>query len=298
MKNDMRVSDSDQSGMNQLDKERSEIVVRKAEKLTTATYMVSDIIPDREPIKWKMRETSIDLLSDITLSATASSSERLAYLRGVTKRIEKMLSFLDIANATRMLSEMNVRILREEYAALARDVEVLLRDLLSGALPRASALPPMYRRDRQSERREVAQSDRAPERSAEHPHSSSSFSADRISASARESEPRLPSSPASPLPVSSQSGTSFVPHTPETNASSRPTPPPLGDRDSRIGREDRRKIILALLKQRSRLTVKDIAKSIPGFSEKTIQRELAAMLVDRLVIKEGEKRWTTYSLIS
>ena len=66
--------------------------------------------------------------------------------------------------------------------------------------------------------------------------------------------------------------------------------------DNRIGKEDRRKIIQALLKQRSKLTVKDIGKSIPGFSEKAIQRELVAMLAEGQVVKEGEKRWTTYSL--
>jgi DNA-binding transcriptional ArsR family regulator len=63
-----------------------------------------------------------------------------------------------------------------------------------------------------------------------------------------------------------------------------------------VGRDDRRKIVLALIKQKPALTVKDIAKSIPGVSEKTIQRELFAMVADGILTKRGDRRWSTYSL--
>jgi len=63
-----------------------------------------------------------------------------------------------------------------------------------------------------------------------------------------------------------------------------------------VARDDRRKIILALIKQKPSLTVKDIVKSIPGYSEKTIQRELLAMVADGILVKRGERRWSTYSL--
>ena len=61
-------------------------------------------------------------------------------------------------------------------------------------------------------------------------------------------------------------------------------------------RDDRRKIILALIKQKPALSVKDITKSIPTVSEKTIQRELLAMVLAGILIKRGERRWSTYSL--
>jgi predicted HTH transcriptional regulator len=63
-----------------------------------------------------------------------------------------------------------------------------------------------------------------------------------------------------------------------------------------VGRDDRRKIVLALIKQKPALTVKDISKSIPGVSEKTIQRELFAMVADGILTKRGDRRWSTYSL--
>jgi DeoR/GlpR family transcriptional regulator of sugar metabolism len=63
-----------------------------------------------------------------------------------------------------------------------------------------------------------------------------------------------------------------------------------------VARDDRRKIILALIKQKPSLTVKDIAKSISGYSEKTIQRELLAMVAEGILAKKGERRWSAYSL--
>jgi len=62
------------------------------------------------------------------------------------------------------------------------------------------------------------------------------------------------------------------------------------------GRDDRRKIIFTLINEKPALTVKDIVKSIPHVSEKTIQRELLAMVSENVLVKRGERRWSTYSL--
>ena len=42
--------------------------------------------------------------------------------------------------------------------------------------------------------------------------------------------------------------------------------------------------------------IKDVSPLIGGFSEKTIQRELAAMVQAGILRKVGEKRWSRYSL--
>ncbi len=58
----------------------------------------------------------------------------------------------------------------------------------------------------------------------------------------------------------------------------------------------RREAILALLRQKSHLTVKDFTRVVPQYSEKTIQRELFALVEEGVIQKEGERRWSTYSL--
>lgn len=58
----------------------------------------------------------------------------------------------------------------------------------------------------------------------------------------------------------------------------------------------RQELIVSLLKGQSNLTIKDFSRVIKDCSEKTIQRELLD-LVDRGVVKkEGERRWSKYSL--
>ena len=61
---------------------------------------------------------------------------------------------------------------------------------------------------------------------------------------------------------------------------------------------ERRKAIFALLTKIPRVTVRDIAGIVPGVSEKTLQRELVAMVGDGALKREGKRRWSTYSLMS
>lgn len=57
---------------------------------------------------------------------------------------------------------------------------------------------------------------------------------------------------------------------------------------------DRRASILALFKDRNELSIKDATTSVIGCSEKTIQRELLALVREGVLTKEGERRWTIY----
>jgi predicted HTH transcriptional regulator len=58
----------------------------------------------------------------------------------------------------------------------------------------------------------------------------------------------------------------------------------------------RREQILALFVKGVDVSIKDIAARIKGCSEKTIQRELNALLYDNVIERIGEKRWSRYVL--
>lgn len=59
-------------------------------------------------------------------------------------------------------------------------------------------------------------------------------------------------------------------------------------------KNDRRESILSLIKDKKEVTIKDISSRISDCSEKTIQRELIALLKDKVIEKAGEKRWSRY----
>lgn len=61
--------------------------------------------------------------------------------------------------------------------------------------------------------------------------------------------------------------------------------------------KDRRDAVLSVIRSKGVVHIKDISTHIRGVSEKTIQRELAALISDGIVKKEGERRWSSYSIV-
>jgi virulence-associated protein VapD len=55
--------------------------------------------------------------------------------------------------------------------------------------------------------------------------------------------------------------------------------------------------ILEIIKNKGNVMIKDISSEITDCSEKTIQRELQKLVFSGVLKKEGERRWSTYSLI-
>ncbi len=58
----------------------------------------------------------------------------------------------------------------------------------------------------------------------------------------------------------------------------------------------RRETIMKMARAKGEITIKDISYLMSGVSEKTIQRELLAMVAEGVLIKEGERRWSRYLL--
>lgn len=331
-------------------------VVRRAEKLTTALYLVTDIMPEKEPMKWKVREVVVDLLSDITISSSLSVSEKMTILRNIMKKAEKVVAFLEVAQSAHLMSEMNSSMLKKEYLALKDSVELEWNKVYEKSKSAFSesffdishesisepdeasrhhhAHPP-----KMDEGRNILEPERyfplsslAP-RKDEHrglreqssgPQPASAQ--ERVRASTDKFPPQvILEKKAAPIDTSSRSSISGpAVSSPKMNIA--PMPPSLvresqefsrgrnerndarqdflgvrygGERSSTqntVDRDDRRKIILALIKQKPALTVKDIAKSLSHVSEKTIQRELFSMVLEGVLAKKGERRWSTYSL--
>jgi len=274
-------------------------IQKKAEKLTTALYMVSDIMSDKEPMKWKLRETGVEVLSDITLAAVALRQDYALALNTAGKSIGHVVSFLGIAESAHMISEMNASVLKKEYVNLqsALEKEWSMSNKNTPTLPEAFFDIPRALPEFKNETRE----DIVLKEKVETP-----------APIAREVAPiRVTTMP-------TQTPREVVRPTPSVATPVRDRVAPTGparvvvledeivDRTrsdagrarNDVDRDDRRKIILALIKQKPALTVKDITKSIPQVSEKTIQRELLALVGEGLLVKKGERRWSTYSPVA
>lgn len=60
---------------------------------------------------------------------------------------------------------------------------------------------------------------------------------------------------------------------------------------------NRQNTIIEVIRKGGALGIRDIAAHIPGCGEKTVQRELAALVNSGVLKKQGEKRWSTYALV-
>lgn len=60
---------------------------------------------------------------------------------------------------------------------------------------------------------------------------------------------------------------------------------------------DRAERIKTVLEAKPQATIKDIAEVITDVSEKTIQRELNSLIEKGQVVREGERRWSKYSVM-
>jgi len=62
-----------------------------------------------------------------------------------------------------------------------------------------------------------------------------------------------------------------------------------------LGRRER---ILGIIRDKGQVTIKDVSTAITDVSEKTIQRELMSLINEGIIAKEGERRWSRYSIVS
>jgi hypothetical protein len=72
--------------------------------------------------------------------------------------------------------------------------------------------------------------------------------------------------------------------------------PQIKDTKSAPGLTPRQEAIISILSSRGPSFIKDISTVIRDVSEKTIQRELGALVERGAVTRTGERRWTSYAL--
>ncbi len=236
-------------------------IFKKTEKLASALYLVTSFFKDEEPLKWSFREKGMYLLSHALIVNDSDAFDRDISLRVIFSTSLEILSMLQIASVSRLISEMNSTILKREFEALidrlrksieleTADKGFVLSDSFFNTVPEDFSGPQHKDKGHHGEKLRNG-------------HEKQHFS-----------EPRLPPHNSSNYPSIEQRSTT---------------------KDRKNDRKDK---IINLLSQGGTLTVKDFTKVIHHCSEKTIQRELLDLVDKGILKKEGERRWSRYSLIS
>ena len=231
---------------------------KKSEKITSALYLVSSLIKDTEPIKWELRERGVGLLSAAISMNGIEPRDRNNDIHTFFSVSLEILSLLKLAHIAGLVSEMNHSILRNEIEGI---VTLLKTKVFEDAARAGYVLSDSFFKTESSRTDEIPS------------QGTSLFS--RTDTSSH---------------ISKGPSASPVKQIKSERSEAKPKVAVKDKKDSR------KAVILELLRKQSNLTIKDFVKAITDCSEKTIQRELLDLVDKGIIKREGERRWSTYSL--
>lgn len=103
-------------------------VYKKTEKLATALYMVTNLFGDTEPMKWTLRTKVSNLLSFIIGFKDVLESREYEFSNEVKTKVLEVVSLLEVASRSGLVSPMNFSILKVEFMNLVHALGTLRKD--------------------------------------------------------------------------------------------------------------------------------------------------------------------------
>ncbi len=282
------------------------LVAKKSERLVTALYLVTDLMSDNEPIKHGLRKNAVALLSSMNALSQLDVKDRVMELKFSLKSVTETISLLHVAVTTGIVSQMNGELLMDGFRSLQSVLEkkqpMLTKEMLTiedeaslhtgsqfaSAITSTSydVLTPLSlaRLHGTNEELRRTQDSLKSSQLLSKLEGASGKGRGSMDLSTDKSEPRNV-----PFIKDKESVHNVLMKHAVPQASSLAS-------SFQMRKNGRREQILALFVKGVDVSIKDIAARIKGCSEKTIQRELNALLYDNVIERIGEKRWSRYIL--
>ena len=257
--------------------------LEKVEKIIAALFIVTDSIEHNDLVKLRVREICLDILSFMnSMDLDGELSPLIARQMSPVKCfIDEIHSILNVSRMSGLISEMNYQILSKELElfCINLDGSQTLLNLLSEISSDGSTMLTTSQQGSRTEQPRLDALDKIPHfvdsdqsPSIGHPHSF-------VDSSRSSKNVRYDSKGHShPVRIDPHSSASSIKHI----------------------KTKRKDTILNFIKSKGEVTIKDICKikdkTIVSCSEKTIQRDLMSLIKEGVIKREGDKRWTKYSL--
>ena len=269
------------------------VIYKKTERIVTAMYLITNLIDDSEPIKWRMRVKGNTLLSLII------SLKNLGVRKGnddgekIQNTIAEIISLFEIAHFSGMVSEMNFNVIKNEFIKLI-DLITAYKDgsfkshvIFDSAFfetPENKKETTIQTVDNNKGQTFVSKGQAQPQQRN-----------DAVSKNVLDDSTVQNKNIGQTIEIV-KTDTPDVAHV----MSEKTTTALLGIYDvkksSDLKKTNRRSLIVNTIRKKGPVTIKDIAGVIKGCSDKTIQRELSALVEMGALKREGERRWSTYSI--
>jgi DNA-binding transcriptional ArsR family regulator len=252
----------------------------KTEKICTALYMVTNFLATNEPIKWEVRNTSLKFLGAVMSLNKATLSSRNISMRDISSELFQLKSLFNIAYKSGFISEMNYQVIDQELVKLldfltefnasqiSVESELFEEDYFNSELPRVQM---------ENEESKIK---------------------DRISSAENDFYKNVAyQTNKGHIGQLSYKRQKDIKDTNKRTNKGQMSDTKLGsdrNQENKPKNSARREKIIDILKQKGKVSVKDVSAEIPDVSEKTLQRELVSMVEEGIIQKEGERRWSRY----
>jgi DNA-binding HxlR family transcriptional regulator len=236
----------------------------RAQKLTKAVYRVTDILSDKEPLKWEIREKSVEVFTGTVSVKDKNFLEKISNLNKLEGVIDDLVLLLSLFPEKNSISSVNFEILKDEYLALKK---IILQqtgvNIFDDIFVTKEITPPP------NGQKPIGQDNGHDNR-----HYIGQGQSDIVEEKKEKEEPKIE---------------------PKINLKSKIKKQSYG-RKLNSAMQNRKSKILETIRKKKKVTVGDLSGLFTEISEKTIQRDLLEMVDKGILRKEGDKRWRTYIL--
>lgn len=274
-------------------------MTRKSERLATALYLVTNFLPDTEPLKARLRTLALELVHTASLVKYGTTADEIGAPESLRGTIAETLGLLELAFINGLVSEMNFSILKREYVVFRDAVEIKKASRESRTdtvLGESFFGAPLMGRPRTSEDTPKTISGGT---TGNHPSEFSQGHSighhkghDTIKDTVKDSKMSF---------TKIENENNVLKNEPMKKAQSsnihRNIKPNIAVNILNVQREARHARILKLIKDKRDISIKDIIEHFTDISEKTIQRDLMAFTDSGVLKKTGDRRWSRYSII-
>lgn len=246
---------------------------KKIEKISQAIYLVSNHLKDNEPLKWELRKESIGFLSCIRSLNEEGADDNLPpdlVIDALSTYARDLISLLSLAVVAGLITRTN-------GAIISGEIEVLILSFKSSAGDTVAKTGFILSHDFFAADPELQEHLSFKNSKGQ----SIDFLNEGRKAALNEKLPFVQKTKTEGGKTAAKNKSEIA----DESAGS------IKDK-----KDNRQMRIIDLLRSRSNLSVKDFVSVIPDCSEKTIQRELLELVDKGIIKKEGERRWSTYSL--
>ncbi len=232
------------------------------QKLTAALYRVTELMSDREPIKWTLRDKAIDVLNGIMSIRQGSNN-----YNEIMSFLDNIRSIFSLFSVGIYVSKRNFEILDREYEKLKDILEKQKDNLITDnniLLPEIDPKTQIYSLENIEREKDFLNKSLLIGQ-----NNKKDFFAEQAEQKENKNETLNSDDDRKTRQISG---------------------------NSKVLNSERREKLLLALKNEGAKTAGELSVLVPDVSSKTIQRDLIELIQNGLIQAKGEKRWRKYYL--